>query len=602
MIKNSLKWKLTFIFTILFIGNMVILAFFIHQTTTNVIIKDSARFGELALNQANLNIERYLDHTKQFIYRLGVSAELQRWAATSPELKGQLNSRILRLEDEFIVPYYGLNDDIVSISIYNASNGNEHHFTKGAFFGMNYSVRNEAWFESVKPFEGVDYFVSMNDSYVDITGKPSPLHTITLIKRFGLTGELYVKIDIRPLLLQRILNDLRLGENGIGYIVDGDGQVIAHPDSNQLFEQLESPLWEPMLLQETNSFSPKDSDLIVIYDTIPDSKWRSVIQIPRTDIASSIPVVRNAVIVIALFNLIGSVPLIWLVSASLTKRLIQFKKSIVSTGQGNFHHPVIVAGNDEIAVVAQSYNRMLEELEAHVTHLSEARLMEQQAIMLSLQMQIDAHFLYNTLEIINAMAYKNKVEDVEIITNNLAQMLRYTVELRSYGTTIEREIEQLQRYLLIVGYRFGTAIHVEVIAKDIWLLQAESIKIALQPLAENSILHGGFDEDYLPKLTLEIALIKDGVMMVQMSDNGKGFSNERLAEVRQLLTAWEKGEQEVGRIGLHNIYKRLIKRWGSGQASLEVENKADGGAMITLTFPIQMLREDSNAAKSTHCR
>ncbi|MDF2922164.1 MAG: proteinhistidine kinase,cache protein [Paenibacillaceae bacterium] len=603
MIRNSLKWKLTFIFTILFIGNILILAWSVHHSSTKVIIQDSARFGQLALNQANLNIERYMNHTKQLMYRMGVSGELQRWASTPPRLKGELSSRTLRLEEEFVVPFFGLNDDIVSISIYNASNGNEHHFTKGVFFGMNYSIQDEAWLESVPVFENTSYYVGLNDHYVDGVGKPAPLHVISLVKRFGMVADLYVRIDIRPNLLQQILNDLRLGDSGIGFIVDADGRVIAHPDSEQLFQMLDSRYLEPMAERSGGNFTPQGTDLTVIFDTIPDSNWRSVIQIPSGEIASGVYVVRNAVYSIALFNLIGSIPLIWIVSASLTKRLILLKKSIASTGQGNFDSSIAVRGKDEIAVVAQAYNRMLQELEAHVIHLSEARTMEQQAVMLSLQMQIDAHFLYNTLEIINAMAYKNKVEDVEVITNNLAQMLRYTVELKSGGTTIENEVEQLQRYLLIVGYRFGGSIRTAFQVEAPELLRAESIKILLQPLAENSVLHGGFDEDRLPELNLLIAREEaTGRLLIRMSDNGKGFAPERLQEIGQSFAAEEREGQTERKIGLRNIYKRLLKRWGSGNAGIHLGNGPNGGAVIEIAFPFVEVKEGHHAAARIDCR
>ncbi|WP_181593095.1 sensor histidine kinase [Paenibacillus sp. YN15] len=602
MLRNSLKWKLTFIFTLLFVGNILILAWSVHNSSTKVIIRDSARFGQLALSQAILNIERYMDYTRQFMYRMGVSGELQRWASTSPGLKGELVSRSLRLEEEFVVPFFGLNDDIVSITIYNASNGNEHHFTKGLFFGLNYSIRDEPWFEAVPVFETTAYYVSLNDRYVDGAGKPAPLHVVSLVKRFGMSGDLYVKIDVRPNLLQQILNDLRLGESGIGFIVDADGRMIAHPDSSRLFEMLDSSYLEPMAEAPAGTFTPKGSNLTVIFDTIPDSNWRSVIQIPSGEIASGIHVVRNAVYSIALFNLAASIPLIWLVSASLTKRLISLKKSMVSTGQGNFHSPITVRGNDEIAVVAQSYNRMLQELEAHVIHLSEARALEQQAVMLSLQMQIDAHFLYNTLEIINAMAYKNKAEDVEVITHNLAGMLRYTVELKDGGTSLAEEVEQLRRYLLIVGYRFGGTVDCFVTVETPALLQAESIKILLQPLAENSILHGGFDEDRLPQLELSIAASVNGSkLLVRMRDNGRGFGPERLLEIRRSLAA--EGPQELleRKIGLRNIYKRLVKRWGSGNVELRLDNAAGGGAVVEIGFPFTEAKEGEYAVARTDC-
>ncbi|MDQ1912600.1 histidine kinase [Paenibacillus sp. GD4] len=583
--KSSLKWKLVSIFVAIVLSNLLVIAYLVNEQVTNAIEHDDIQFSRLVLKQANLNLVRYLQDYDHFMITLGTSQELQAWTSLSGEKAAASIVPYSVIQREYIRPFASSHPELVSIFFYN-KNGNEVPYSPKYGIRYGYSLRAESWIDQVPPVGNMTFIVEQSKTYVDTDLKPLSFPVISIIKRFGYNGSTYVKMDILPTLLQSILNEINLGENGVGLIVDAKGKIIAHPQTDRFQTQLDRTMMDRMTDSDKGAFVLDNPKEIVIFEAIAGTNWKSVIILPYREIVGSIYKIRNAMLITTGICLVLSAFLIVLVSSSVTRRLTTIRQRMKQTGQGQMDVPVAVEGQDEISSVAQSYNLMLEDLQLHIKRLAESKLVEQQSVLFSLQSQIDAHFLYNTLEIINSMASKIKHKEIEQITVSLAHMFRYTASYKVTEVTLRDELQHLRRYLGIIQIRFGELFTYDL-EVDEACLDIKCLKVILQPIAENAVKHG-FEKTGTPiHLTIRIRLdSRKEQVMVTFADNGKGFEPEKLTELQGQLRSSNLQYSEFKRIGLLNIQYRLITRYHETAAGIDIFNREEGGAVVSFTFPL----------------
>ena len=207
----------------------------------------------------------------------------------------------------------------------------------------------------------------------------------------------------------------------------------------------------------------------------------------------------------------------------------------------------------------------------------------------ALQTQINPHFIYNTLNIISARSMESGNYDVIEICDQFAQMLRYSTDTRSRTATIVEEIENVRNYLMLAKARYEENLEFRIDVPE--SLNSISVpKLTLQPLVENALTHGFDGKNVLRKLTISGQVMNDDLIL-EIRDNGNGFSDEMLENLRGRIREIEEGKVSVesagGHIGLVNTCLRLYY-YSHGAMHIAIRN--DNGAVITIT----MRRENKN--------
>lgn len=252
-------------------------------------------------------------------------------------------------------------------------------------------------------------------------------------------------------------------------------------------------------------------------------------------------------------------------------------------------------GHDEISLLMQSYNHMIEKITHLVEKVYKAELKNQQAEIelkekelerhrnefQALQYQINPHFLYNTLETINAYALIKGADEISEMADALAYMFRYTVQNFKI-VKIVKELDHVRNFLIIQEHRMQTKIPCEVRINPKWLLE-DMVKLTLQPLVENAIQHGltGKPDD---KIIID-ACVKDKMFIVTVQDNGRGMKRDRLDEVRRKLEDHqiECADSSVG-IGLHNVHRRIQLLFGE-RYGIRIDSELGVGTQISMYMP-----------------
>jgi two-component system sensor histidine kinase YesM len=204
---------------------------------------------------------------------------------------------------------------------------------------------------------------------------------------------------------------------------------------------------------------------------------------------------------------------------------------------------------DEIYELEVTYNQMIEEIirliDENNTEMENKRKLE----LYALQMQINPHFLYNTLDTIAWLAKLKNEKDIENLVLSLAKFFRLSLHKGDKFIKIKEEVDLVKSFLEIEKIRFPELFDVEYEIAD-EVKEIETLKLIFQPIVENAIKHGFSDIDYRGKITIR-AELKENDIFFEIEDNGKGFdADEDLFADDKLLTG-------LGGYGLKNVDERM---------------------------------------------
>ncbi len=260
-------------------------------------------------------------------------------------------------------------------------------------------------------------------------------------------------------------------------------------------------------------------------------------------------------------------------------------QSMQSFGEGNLSVRAAYQSRDEIGQITGAYNRMAENIQNLLEQVYSLELANKESEIEFLKMQINPHFLYNTLDTISWFGFTNGCEEVSDLAVSLAKLLRSSIK-NDDMITVRDEVQTVQDYLQIQRYRFEDRFTVNY---DI----SETANICympnflLQPLIENSIMHGL--EDQMKKGILTIRIYRREWLYFLISDNGKGMNPEQI----RLLMAQCKDMKSRTAIGLKNVYRRLQLLYGK-DCCFSIESAPDQGTQISFRIPVIIKKGTDN--------
>lgn len=256
------------------------------------------------------------------------------------------------------------------------------------------------------------------------------------------------------------------------------------------------------------------------------------------------------------------------------------------------------ASNAEMNVLVKVFNVMLQTIQAQFVKIQEnartaLRLQQKEMENLQitnllrsselkiLQMQINPHFLFNTLNMISQTAYVEGADTTSQLLNSTAAYLRYALDFAARAVPLSKEIEYLGIYVSLLEQRLAGRIRF-VFDLDESFHQICVPALILQPLVENAVSHGvGM---YLKDASVTIRTEYDPENdrgLIQIEDNGEGMTEEKLREVLYEMKHSTHPEQKIG---LSNVYARL-DTFFCGQASMEISSVPNVKTVITISLP-----------------
>lgn len=276
------------------------------------------------------------------------------------------------------------------------------------------------------------------------------------------------------------------------------------------------------------------------------------------------------------------VMLVWSMNRIVKKILCDFtvfKECVQEVGRGNLNVEIPILKQVEVNALAIEYNRMLSNVKKLTEESIRREVMVKDAQLKALEKQINSHFLYNVLDSIKMMAEVRGIYQVSDALLALGRMFRYNLQHNGHDATLQEEITYLESYLKLCNIRYDYYVDLcENVVQSIKMLRVP--KMILQPIAENSIVHG-LDEQAKDTSIYLKAYVSDDVAYIEMSDMGKGIDEETLQRVRLYIKDGAGKEDHSGGIGLRNIHERIQMMYGE-QYGVEIYSKEECYTKVVL--------------------
>ncbi|WMT41305.1 histidine kinase [Paenibacillus sp. D2_2] len=260
------------------------------------------------------------------------------------------------------------------------------------------------------------------------------------------------------------------------------------------------------------------------------------------------------------------------------KRILRHIKNI---RMGNFDIQIEPTSSDELGVLEDKFQDMTKQLDILWNQQYRYQLEVSTARLKMLQAQINPHFLFNTLQSIGSLAIKKNVPEVSDKLAELGAMFRYSMDIDTEEVRLQDELDHLNHYISLQLGRFQNRIQfTQKCAEE--ALDVLIPKMVLQPLIENSIVHGIEKGEGIGEINLEIEAAEK--LLIRVIDDGRGFTEETIREIRNLYGESMIDREPRTRIGLINVFKRLQLYFSEGFA-WTIESEPFVRTIVTLEIP-----------------
>lgn len=359
------------------------------------------------------------------------------------------------------------------------------------------------------------------------------------------------------------------------YLLDGDGSVIITDDDALLGAKM-------VYAFDTRTKSVSTKDTLYTFSTSKDLQtrynitWTLVTEIPNAYVFRELNQLTVYLVLIAVLAVLISLP-ISLYIANKIRKPMESMLTHVETFVSNHQVPSDMNqtyGIEEINQLKSSYDDMIVQIMSLLDAKSKDEALKRELELYALQMQINPHFLYNTLDAIAWIAKIKDQKEIEELVLNLAEFFRISLHKGDKFITVEEELTLIKKYIHILSVRFPNTFDV-IYDVDPTILEKPILKLIIQPVVENALKHG---LQYSKNGVLKIrGVIKDGFLVFEIHDNGKGFDVSKVEKKRKTNT--------LSGYGLNNIKDRILLEYGP-ESTLFMSSKIGVGTTVTLKLAL----------------
>ncbi|MDB5056371.1 MAG: hypothetical protein JWM44_4421 [Bacilli bacterium] len=355
--------------------------------------------------------------------------------------------------------------------------------------------------------------------------------------------------------------------------------------------------WAGDYINELPFVSQKNADIKALDQSINKSEWlfsheesqltgwQVIVLQPRSYLLKQLNPIKWATFLILCITFLLTLVFSWAASAIITKPLKLILSSMKKFQKGDFSQYVELKGKDEIGQLGIGYNTMVNRIKELIDDVFAFELKQREAELKVLQSQINPHFLYNTLNTISWAAQKKGEQQIAEMIYSLSNIFQISLSNGRDVIPLQEEIQMVKSYLFLQKMRFPDRLSYEITMHPS-LETIEIPKLLLQPLVENSIVHGiePLDNDE-GLIQINIKPMQDNIV-IEITDNGIGMSELKLCEIQESILHYDDNNRGKARNGFafFNIINRLKLFYGD-KASLTVHSVEGSGTHVNLVIP-----------------
>lgn len=607
MMRVSLRLKLLLYFTIVILLSLSAVGIAFYSISAKQLQKSAKSQMVQIVDNAVHHTNLYLSSYQRSMVALLTDLRVKRYIDLPADREEYENYRYMTdIRDAIVDPVWIRNPEIEALYIIGYS-GNALYYYNG---GSEPSFKPEDTAKQIRYFkENTDESGRLTIMNYSILGEKTPM--MTLIRRIrGLRStdmKGFVGIEVKAEELSTLWKGIDLGKDSYFFIVDGEGRIQYHNDQTKVGSIVPASLGKQISEAGTEMFrsSSEGMDRVYISRKAEYSGWNLVVSIPYSQLQKPLNTIRSSIIVVAVITFLTALFLASRFGKSITTPIRTLMKGMSQTEKGNWKFIPLPKHRDEITELMIRYNLMVNRLSEMVDTVYRAELRNkemqaerQKAEFQSLQLQINPHFLYNTLETVVCYAVIQDSDEITEIVGALSYMLHYSVRTNLEEITVANELKHVMYFMVIINHRIGRTFEIDVRVRPELLLR-KMVRLTLQPLVENVFQHA-FRQGVEDHHTIIIDAGEEGdSFWVSVQDNGCGMALERLEELRAKLSenrlADEEDRGSAGGIGVPNVHRRIQLVFGEDYG-VTVESSPEWGTRMIMRMPISAVKELSSPA------
>lgn len=523
-----------------------IMGIFCCYQTLHMLQKQELSSMNSALNTVSNTMDSQLELYYELITYLACSDEIVSTSFLDPASLYDTYDYLNYHFDVFLKGIYTQHPEIEQITLYNAVSDLSH----GQQLRPISDLKQYSWYRENSVTPHPSWYLNDDGTLWIIQKVPAPF-----IKYIQSYSENCIAIKISPHKFFQSLEDISTDYH---LQISTESQILYDVTSDSVSS----------LSRDLNAWT-------TLSEKTQQQNWTILVEKPTQIVFAPIHQMAYIIIGIIFFCIMLIIFASGILSSVFVRRINHLHDQMLKVKKGDFSITIHDSCHDEIGELTENFHNMVEEIHRLIQqdYLNKIQLKETQ--LKALQAQINPHFLYNCLSLINSKAIMNHQPEISQMSQLLSTFYRTTLNKGNTETTLENEIKNVQSYidiqLLLHDQAFDVIYQIDSALPDI-----KVPNLLLQPLVENSIIHGILPNKVRRgKLFLSITKVQQQIS-ISVLDNGLGIPDEQL---QQLLTT------DSGGYGLKNVNERIHLSYGD-EYGLTINSICGESTMITFCLPI----------------
>ncbi len=407
--------------------------------------------------------------------------------------------------------------------------------------------------------------------------------------RNGKVEEGILLVDMNFSGIEQVLKNVNVGKSGYLYLMDQDGEIIYHPKQSLLYTGIGSEDNIKMKDCEDGTYTTafqKEKRMTTV-KTVGYTGWKLVSVIPMKDVISQYSGMQTYIFIIAICLAFIFVELSNYITKKITDPIYRLERSVGKLEAGDWSAKIEVSGSAEIRHLAKSIRSMVDQLRQLMDDVVTEQELKRKSELEALQTQINPHFLYNTLDSVVWMIENEKYEGAVTMVTSLARLFRISISKGKSIISVKEELDHGTYYMAIQNVRYKNKFTYRIEAEEDIKTKA-TVKLILQPMIENAIIHGMayMDEDDGGEIVIR-AYEKENQLIMEVEDNGCGMTEEQVEEIQ----SGKNREKSPGSgIGMRNVHERIQIYFGK-EYGVQIFSEPDEGTLIRINMPLLAIED-----------
>ena len=560
--------------------------------TNSSIYENSVMYTQTIIGQLNQNIDSYISYMDNIASLVAGSGDAYKYLYSESGIDAlslkEYNQCRQRLTEQFKTILKG-RSDIRNIGIVRRENESSSLFNNGmSTRNQNLKLDTQHWYaDAVGKY---DHY-NLTSSHVQnvISGERPWVITLSRgIRNYTGEGDSdgVVFIDLNYSAISELCTQNSVGTKGYVFILDQDGNIVYHPQQQQLYNELQTENISLIMNAKTDvvTAGKGDDEKIYALSHSETTGWTIVGCMNMSELLKNSRKARSIYVLVALGLIAVALVISSEIARNITLPIQKLRDSMKRVQKGDFSAAEIeVYSDNEIGSLTRSFNVMTHKIQDLMAQNIQEQEQKRKIELKALQSQINPHFLYNTLDSIIWMAEGKKNEEVVLMTASLARLLRQSISIENELVTIGQEVEYVRSYLTIQKMRYKDKLEFEINV-DPRITHAKIIRLVLQPIVENAIYHGLKYKESKGMLKVHGYELGERII-IDITDDGVGMDEETLKHIYDK----HKVNYHSNGVGVYNVQQRLVLYYGKEYGIIYHSEKGKG---TTATVVIPKKQED----------